>query len=84
MLRPISGWSGGPPTHGDDGSVMMCISLRHAVPETVIRRGQGHEVAFRIVEEGGGWRIDTDLLRSLIDGLGTLEEVVRPLAEQVG
>jgi hypothetical protein len=49
-----------------------------------IRRGEGHKIAFRIVEEGGGWRIDTDLLRLLIDRLGTLEEVVRPLCEQVG
>ena len=49
-----------------------------------IRRGEGHEIAFRIVEEGGGWRIDTDLLRILIDRLGSLEEVVRPLSEQVG
>ncbi len=49
-----------------------------------IRRGEGHEIAFRIVEEGGGWRIDTDLLRILVERLGSLEEVVRPLSEQVG
>jgi hypothetical protein len=109
MLRPVSGWSGGAPTVGEDGSVTMCISLRHGVPglgggavsmsvnptrgahepepppdPAAIRRGEGHEIAFRIVEEGGGWRIDTDLLRILIDRLGSLEEVVRPLSEQVG
>jgi hypothetical protein len=109
MLRPVSGWSGGAPTLGEDGFVTMCISLRHGVPgigggavsmsvnptrgapkpepppdPAAIRRGEGHEIAFRIVEEGGGWRIDTDLLRILVERLGSLEEVVRPLSEQVG
>jgi hypothetical protein len=55
-----------------------------APDSALIRRGLGHEVAFRIVEEGDGWRIDFDLLQILIDRLGTLEEVVRPLSEQVG
>ena len=36
-----------------------------------------------MVEEDGEWRVDTDLLRILIDRLGPLEDLVRPLSQQV-
>ena len=55
------------------------------VPDrAAIRRGARHPVEFRMVEEDRVWRVDTDLLQILIERLGTIEEVVRPLAEQVG
>jgi hypothetical protein len=49
-----------------------------------VRRGEQHEVELRLVQEDGAWRVDTDLLQILIDRLGSLEEVVRPLSEQLG
>jgi len=110
MLRQICGRSGGRPEMHDDGSITMCLSLRHAIPSdgsgtishafavyrdgkaapapppdpAAARRGEGHEVDLRLVEENGAWRVDTDLLQILIDRLGSLEEVVRPLSEQTG
>ncbi|HSD00745.1 MAG TPA: hypothetical protein VLB81_00120 [Gaiellales bacterium] len=110
MLRQICGRSGGRPEMHDDGSITMCLSLRHAIPSdgsgtishafavyrdgtaepapppdpAAARRGEGHEVDLRLVEENGAWRVHTDLLQILIDRLGSLEEVVRPLSEQTG
>jgi len=76
----------------DDGSgttsVTMTVSDGVVEPEPVpdraaIRAGEAHPVEFRMVEEHGEWRVDTDLLQVLIDRVGPLEELVRPLSEQL-
>lgn len=76
----------------DDGSgtvsVAMTVSDGEIEPEPVpdraaIGAGERHPVEFRMLEEDGEWRVDTDLLQLLIDRLGPLEELVRPLSEQV-
>jgi hypothetical protein len=74
---------------GTTVSMAFAVSRGDGEPEPVpdraaIRRGERHPVEFRMVEEDGAWRVDTDLLQILVDRLGPLEELVRPLSEQVG
>jgi hypothetical protein len=47
-----------------------------------IRRGEQHHITFHLVPHAGSWMIDTDLLAILIERLGTIHEVVRPLSQQ--
>jgi hypothetical protein len=47
-----------------------------------IRRGEQHHITFHLVPHAGRWMIDTDLLAILIERLGTIDEVVRPLSQQ--
>jgi hypothetical protein len=47
-----------------------------------IRRGEQHHITFHLVPHADSWMIDTDLLAILIERLGTIDEVVRPLSEQ--
>ena len=49
-----------------------------------IRRGEQHHITFHLVPHGDRWMIDTDLLAILIERLGTIDEVVRPLSQQSG
>ena len=78
------------PSDGSVTTASMTVVLRgdgfrpEPVPDcAAIRRGEPHPVEFRMVEEDGEWRVDTDLLRILIDRLGPLEDLVRPLSQQV-
>ena len=48
----------------------------------VIRRGEQHHITFHLVPHAGSWMIDTDLLAILIERLGAIDEVVRPLSQQ--
>ena len=81
------------PSDGSGTTVSMAFAVYtgdgEPEPEPVpdraaIRRGERHPVEFRIVEEDGVWRVDTDLLQILVDRLGPLDDLVRPLSEQVG
>jgi hypothetical protein len=47
-----------------------------------IRRGEQHHVTLHLVPDGERWMIDTDLLDVLIDRLGSIDEIVRPLSDQ--
>jgi hypothetical protein len=47
-----------------------------------IRRGEQHHVTLHLIPNGEHWMIDTDLLDVLIDRLGNINEVVRPLSVQ--
>jgi hypothetical protein len=47
-----------------------------------IRHGEQHHITFHLVPHADRWMIDTDLLAILIERLGTIDEVVRPLSEQ--
>ena len=47
-----------------------------------IRRGEQHHITFHLVPHAGSWMIDTDLLAILIERLGAIDEVVRPLSQQ--
>ena len=49
-----------------------------------IRRGEQHHVTLHLILNGERWMIDTDLLDLLIDRLGSIDEVVRPLSDQAG
>jgi hypothetical protein len=84
-----------PSAHGGGHSfVMQIASTRRAStdepepgPEPdreAIRRGEQHHATLHLVPDGEGWMIDTDLLDVLIDRLGTIDEVVRPLSDQAG
>jgi len=44
--------------------------------------GEQHYITFHLALDGDAWRIDTDLLEILIERLGTIAEVVRPLSQQ--
>ena len=54
------------------------------IDRAAIRAGEPHDITLRLVQEDGGWRIDTDLLEILIDRVGTIAEISKPLSEQVG
>jgi len=49
-----------------------------------IRRGEQHHITLHLIPDDEGWMIDTDLLDILIDRLGSIDEVVRPLSHQAG
>ncbi len=49
-----------------------------------IRRGAQHHITLHLVPDGERWMIDTDLLDVLIDRLGSIDQVVRPLSDQAG
>ncbi len=53
-----------------------------AVDLAAIRAGEQHYITFHLVPDGDSWRINTDLLAILIERLGTIAEVVRPLSQQ--
>ncbi len=92
MLRPIDGWSGGtPPELSPDGTATVRVSPRHIHPRgNVVSMVLGADdeptdsnaVDFRVVADGDSWRIDTDLLQILVDRVGTVQEVSRPLSQQ--
>jgi len=83
-----------PSAGGGHSFVIMGASTRRAStdepepePEPnreAIRRGEQHQVTLHLIPHDEGWMIDTDLLDILIDRLGSIDEVVRPLSHQAG
>jgi hypothetical protein len=74
--------------HSSRSFVILSESARGAStdePEPdreAIRRGEQHHVTLHLIPDGERWMIDTDLLDVLIDRLGSVDEIVRPLSDQ--
>jgi hypothetical protein len=88
-LMRISLHHAAPPAGRGNASVGFALvsSSSDDQPEPVvdlaaIRAGEQHYITFHLVPDGDAWRIDTDLLEILIERLGTIAEVVRPLSQQ--
>jgi hypothetical protein len=54
------------------------------VERAAIRRGEEHFIRLRFVPDADGWKIDTDLLAILIDRVGSIDQIVKPLSQQSG
>jgi hypothetical protein len=77
---------------GDRGSTAVVrLATAGGTPEpepepdrAAIDRGEPHRLALRLVPDGDGWLIDTDLLAVLIDRIGPIDHVVQPFSRQGG
>jgi hypothetical protein len=81
---PIHGAQG---VHGQRATFGFASSGGAPDPEPVpdraaIDRGEAHPLDLRLVPDGDGWQIDTDLLAVLVDRIGPLDHVVQPLSRQ--
>jgi len=88
-LMRISIHHAAPPTGRGNASVgfalvssSSCDQPEPVVDLAAIRAGEQHYITFHLALDGDAWRIDTDLLEILIERLGTIAEVVRPLSQQ--
>jgi hypothetical protein len=82
-----------PSARGSHGFVILSATQRGSTGEPepepepdreAIRRGEQHHVTLHLIPDHEQWMIDTDLLDVLIDRLGSIDEVVRPLSVQTG